>query len=79
MLLVCVLLIAEFTSFSEGRLIVAGEDEIPAASSVKEQMYKIARALLPAECIKRLQDQCLEAQIPCITDSSGDLILSGNP
>jgi len=69
MLLACVLLIAEFTSFSEGRLIVAGEDDRPAASSVEEQMYKMARAqvaLLPAECIKHLQDQCLEAQIPCI-------------
>ena len=44
MLLACVLLIAEFTSFSEGRLIVAGEDDRPAASSVEEQMYKMARA-----------------------------------
>ncbi|KXG38226.1 hypothetical protein SORBI_3001G202800 [Sorghum bicolor] len=46
MLLACVLLIAELTSFSEGRLIVgvAGEDERPPASSVEEQMSKMARA-----------------------------------
>lgn len=45
MLLACLLLlIAELTSFSQGRLIVAGEDERPAASSVEEQAYKTARA-----------------------------------
>ncbi|TVU32091.1 hypothetical protein EJB05_23809, partial [Eragrostis curvula] len=42
LLLACVLLVAEFTSFSHGRRIVA-EDKQQQSSSVEEQLYRVPR------------------------------------